>query len=390
MIDIIKSAARKMLIDFEDTRGITHNPTKGRAREYFVVESFLKPYLPTRYSIGSGIIIDAKRKDSRQQDLVIYDRFYSPVLLDVESDKIFFPESVFVTIEVKSSLGSSELRDIVQKSASVWELSKTPAPQIVLSPGSLLPSQHPPTLCAGICFESSLAIEDMPARIREARSSIELGHALSLVCVLRDKNGKAGVILNVSQENLGVIQLIPSDSTRLAVVECDTAGDALLYSYLMIMEHLKFSGAITPGPNLVHYAEASGLGTKNISLSKNEIKGASFEAEGKTIEVDIAYRLSELTKKVLGERNATDEEILELIYYLPHMPSGEVLLHPSAVFIVDGRPYDLPGPLTIHEAIVRRRNREPRKGDEELLKRFIALIRSVGREHESIQMGLFG
>lgn len=387
MIEVIKSAARKMLIDFEDTRSISHNPTKGRAREYFVIESFLKPYLPARYSIGSGIIIDAERKDSRQQDLVIYDRFYSPVLLDVESDKIFFPESVFVTIEVKSNLGTAELRDMVNKSASVWALSKTPSPQIALSPGAILPSQHYPTLCAGMCFESSLAIEDMPAKVRETRTSIENGHALSIICILKDRNGKSGVILNVSEENLGVVQLIPSASTRLAVVECDTEGDALLYTYLMLMEHLKYSGAITPGPNLIYYAEAGGLGTKNLSVSRDEVKGTSVEAEGQRVEMDIAIHMGELTKKILGDRNATEEEILEWFYYIPQMPSGESLLHPRSIFVVDGTPSDLPSTRAIHEAIVRRRNHKPIEGDEDLLKRFVALIRSVGTDDKKIWMG---
>jgi hypothetical protein len=70
MIDIIKSAAKKMLIDFEDSKRIVHNVTKGRAREYTVLENFLRPYLPQRFSVSSGLIVDAKNTSSRQQDLI--------------------------------------------------------------------------------------------------------------------------------------------------------------------------------------------------------------------------------------------------------------------------------------------------------------------------------
>ena len=69
-----------------------------------MVEQFLRPYLPARYAVSSGLIVDLHGTESRQQDLMIYDGLGAPVLLDLDSDKILFPESVYATIEVKSSL----------------------------------------------------------------------------------------------------------------------------------------------------------------------------------------------------------------------------------------------------------------------------------------------
>ena len=42
MLDLFKSVAKKMLIDFEDTKNINHNLIKGQAREYSLFNQFLK------------------------------------------------------------------------------------------------------------------------------------------------------------------------------------------------------------------------------------------------------------------------------------------------------------------------------------------------------------
>lgn len=88
MIELIKTAAKHMLLDFEDSKRINHQGVKGTIREYSVFERFLRPYLPSRYSLGQGIVIDAEGKQSKQQDLVIYDDFFTPRLKINESENI--------------------------------------------------------------------------------------------------------------------------------------------------------------------------------------------------------------------------------------------------------------------------------------------------------------
>jgi hypothetical protein len=386
---VFRSAARKMLNDFESTRGISHNPTKGSAREYIVMESFLRPYLPLRYSIGSGIIIDANNKESRQQDLVIYDQFFSPILLNFESDRIFFSESVFAVFEVKSHLGKKELKDMIQKSASVWNLSKTSTTYIELSPNVSIPNLISPTLCVGICFESSLSIINIPSIINESRSFINNGHALSIVCILKDKDGKSGVVVNMKYNDLTKIELIPTQSSRLARVNCDSEGDALLYTYLLIMEHLKHSGAITSGPDLIKYVEASGFGGGNITIPKEEIIGGSFTSDGKTIEVNTVYRMSELLQKVMKTRDATDEEILELFYYFPQLPIGESILNPKSKFYTDGSLLDFPSPAVVYQSIIRHSKKVSSLDDEKLLLRFVELIRGIGHQYQTLDFGFY-
>lgn len=386
MIEIIKSAAKRMLLDFEDSRHIEHKLTKGRAREYSVFEQFLRPYLPTRYSVGSGIVIDASSRQSRQQDLVVYDELYSPKLLDIESDKILFIESVIAVLEVKSVINHDELKDIIQKSASVWKLSKSPQPVISILPGMILPTSHAPILCIGIGFESTMKLDAIPPIIREAHQEVEAGYALSILCILKDKENKAGLVLNVASNNLRQIQLIPSSSSRLSLVRCDSPGDALLHLYLLLMEHMRYSGLLTPGPNLLHYAELAGLKLPAMNVSQEEMRGASVELEGKLRPVDALEKIRVLSLKVI-HGVATDAEILDWFLLLPQMPSGEAVLNPQSRFFVNGLLSDMPGTLDVYHAVDRHQKGTATGADNMLIKQLISLINSIYVNKAELAMG---
>jgi hypothetical protein len=387
MLDLVKSAARRMMADFEDSRDISHNATKGRAREFSVLENFLEPYLPARYSVGSGVIMDVEEDSSKQQDLVVYDEFYSPVLMSMGSENLFFPESIYSVLEVKSTLRSRDIEDIVAKSASVWNLTKAPNREVQISPGVTMPALSAPSLCAGICFESEVAVEDIAPKIREARGGIDNGHALSILCVLSDQNDDAGLVINVSEDNLRSIVLIPEPSSRLALIECDSAGDALLYMYLMLMEHLRHSGRINPGPDLLRYAEMADLGIPKHQMSTEELEGASLQYQGQKLEMDTMQRVRALTEKVMGEeQEATDEEILEWFSLIPEMPHSEHIRDPRTIFVENGEELDLPGTAKVLSAIENYRSGSPDEEEEKIVKNFISLIRSLRPQNRGIEM----
>jgi hypothetical protein len=88
----------------------------------------IESILPTRYRVSKGFAIDAGGKRSGQIDLLIYDRHFSPVLLDV-GDYVFVPaEAVFAALEVKQELSRDTVRYAATKVASVRDLSRTSAP----------------------------------------------------------------------------------------------------------------------------------------------------------------------------------------------------------------------------------------------------------------------
>jgi len=87
-------------------RDIPHHGERGGIRERRVVD-FLRFILPQRYGIGTGHIIDRDRMISKQSDIVIYDAL-DGIVFPIDNYYSLFPcESVFASIEVKSTLTAS-------------------------------------------------------------------------------------------------------------------------------------------------------------------------------------------------------------------------------------------------------------------------------------------
>ena len=88
-------------------RDIPHHGERGGIRERRIAD-FLRSVLPKRYGIGTGHIIDSKGMISKQSDIVIYNALDS-IVLPIDNFYSLFPcESVFASIEVKSTLTASQ------------------------------------------------------------------------------------------------------------------------------------------------------------------------------------------------------------------------------------------------------------------------------------------
>lgn len=88
---------------------------------------YLTGFLPKRYGVASGKVVDCKQQQSEQVDLIVYDAFYSPLLFTV-GDATFVPaESVYAVFEVKQTLDKKHLDAAAQKAKSVRRLHRTSA-----------------------------------------------------------------------------------------------------------------------------------------------------------------------------------------------------------------------------------------------------------------------
>lgn len=87
-----------------------HRGERGRIAEE-IIKNVLAKILPKRFSIGTGVVFSANKEASSQTDIVIYDNFYNSPLLSEFGSCMFPVETVFATIEVKSTLDKAELRD---------------------------------------------------------------------------------------------------------------------------------------------------------------------------------------------------------------------------------------------------------------------------------------
>lgn len=133
--EIFQSIATNMLTEFEHIQTqIKHMGERGSEREA-VLKSFLVAYLPTRYGISSGEILDSQGTTSHQCDLIIYDHYNCPLLLAGRDVRIFPAESVLAVIEVKSVLSAKEIGDSVGKIRDLKNLTRKngPIPGIIFA-----------------------------------------------------------------------------------------------------------------------------------------------------------------------------------------------------------------------------------------------------------------
>ena len=115
--------------------------------------AFLRRHLPFRYQVDHGIIIDSEGSTSDQIDIVIFDRQYTPTLLDQHSHRYIPAEAVYCVLEAKPTINKGYLEYAAAKAASVRRLVRTSA-SIVHAGGEHAP-KAPFSILAGIVAVSA-------------------------------------------------------------------------------------------------------------------------------------------------------------------------------------------------------------------------------------------
>ena len=103
---------------------LKHNPTKGKLRELFVTQ-ILKQFLTPQFGVGSGVITNQRGDQSRETDIIIYDKRILPPFIREENVGVFPIEVVIETIEIKSRLGKAELVEAESAALRIKEMSVT-------------------------------------------------------------------------------------------------------------------------------------------------------------------------------------------------------------------------------------------------------------------------
>ena len=119
---------------------ITHDGVMGAVGESHWIDVF-GAYLPNRYGVSSGIIMDCDGQTSEQIDIVVFDAQYSPALL-TQKDHTYIPaEAVYAVLEAKPDLNKQYLEYAGKKAASVRRLRRTSA-SIPHAGGVYSPKEH--------------------------------------------------------------------------------------------------------------------------------------------------------------------------------------------------------------------------------------------------------
>jgi hypothetical protein len=108
-------------VDFINTL-FEHQGVKGEGNEA-VLRELIRKFIPDRFGIGTGVVVDRFGNQSRQCDIVVYDAFSYPSLLSLASVHLFPVDIVYATIEVKTTLDAASAKEARQNVASVKKLS---------------------------------------------------------------------------------------------------------------------------------------------------------------------------------------------------------------------------------------------------------------------------
>lgn len=116
---------RRLVVEFDDSAMAGTPGLIGSAKEH-PARKQLERLLPQSAAIGSGLIIDSFGNVSKQQDIVVYERNMCPVFtINDTPEATYYPcEGVIAVGEVKSAMGTRQLKDSIAKIISAKGLQR--------------------------------------------------------------------------------------------------------------------------------------------------------------------------------------------------------------------------------------------------------------------------
>jgi hypothetical protein len=218
-------------------RNATHPVAAGDGTELGWKE-MLDDFLPSRYSVSKGFVVDHNNRCSKQIDIIIYDRNFSPLLWNWGSHLYIPAESVYAVFEVKQDHDAANLAAAAKKAESVRELERTDASFGWI--GGVAKKKEPFTILAGLLTGSSSWTPPFGDPFYKALSATSGNGQLDIGCALAN----------------GSWDLENHDNVRSAFVSpADTALMAFCMHLLYRLQKIGSVGAI----DYKVYEQAGGL-----------------------------------------------------------------------------------------------------------------------------------
>ena len=160
---------------------LSHPTTKGDHCESAWIK-YLESFLPKRYKVDKGIVYDSDGNTSEQIDIIIYDPFYTPLIITTESgDKIVAAESVYAVFECRQKINKANLEYASKKIASVTSLNRKST--FVIDNGKKKPGRKLTKIIGGILATESSSITTVTNNVKHFMN-IDIGYAPDNLCFL--------------------------------------------------------------------------------------------------------------------------------------------------------------------------------------------------------------
>lgn len=243
---------------------IQHRLLKGEFRERKVIAG-LRPFIPRRYEMLSGVVANADGEFSRQQDIVISDSMVSPPFMAAGELGVHPIETVSAVIEVKSIATTQSIQDGVTNISSVKKLiPDKPRAFAVIRGGGIEMGQTIDKPFGGALFLSNESSEEaLLDAYLEATATLAANDRPNAVVVV----GKFALTwASFTEESQGsVIQPLPSQGTHIFLHQAGPS--ALLIFYMNLMKVL--AAYQPPQLDLASYVNNSGgVGKYEIIVQK--------------------------------------------------------------------------------------------------------------------------
>ncbi len=224
---------KSMIEDLKTIReNVDHEPTKGDGAELIWIK-FFRDYLPKRYCVDKAKIIDYEGNTSDAIDVVIYDRQYTPFVMNKSSIKYIPSESVYAVFEAKQDIDKGKLDYASNKIASVRELDRTTAP--VVERGEIRPAPSLFKIMGGfLCLDNTWKDSlNICTPFKNCIQNFHGDHFIDIGCVLNDMSFK----IDIEDKEKPIIQNIVSFSTK---------EETLIFFFLKLLSELQKLGTVRP------------------------------------------------------------------------------------------------------------------------------------------------
>lgn len=166
------------------SQSISHAGTMGSVNEDHWLEVF-RSYLPNRYDVATGIVIDSLGHRSDQIDIVIFDRHFTPTLLDQKNHRYIPAEAVYAMFECKPTIDKAYIEYSEAKAASVRRMHRTSV--AISHAGGIFRPKEPFRILAGLLAPQASWADGLGEAFRrnlttEDQSKLDCGCALEQGC----------------------------------------------------------------------------------------------------------------------------------------------------------------------------------------------------------------